>query len=486
MFARNGHRVLRIMSCAAAGGRRPNLDVQRLSLTLPWLLAYDRRDVMMIKAVLDGIEQRLKAAAGHQLAREDGRPESPVAVGSMSVGKLQAAAGVLGDAVDGFDDQIARFDDLQACSRLCAPCIRVPPDPVAARLAATHATALSIYVHCHLVPSAGDQIDGQDLRQWLAQIGVLFFEGYQPSLLDESSESTSQFAPARPRVWLDRSSADGAPHGCDDGRCGKQEKPEGDLKVGHLQAFSWRFLKGFHDHVRTPVGGLALKSRSPSASHGLEIDFSRQVRAVDITSIMPVALYCWSIMILVQQSRWIWDSAHLQVYTNADLDAGWLPDVAGNIYRAVRYAFFALLSGWALIVKWRNDVANRVFPPLPLYPSGKLEYCILWLITGFTQLPMVGISVTREGTVQYHLDAILSCTQANSTLDACQSISVASTHGYFCFVSRVGYLVTFTALCAQEVILSAMHSVAAAAAHRDAWYLFELTEHRRARGWTIA
>ena len=52
MFARNGQRVLQMMT-AAATNAGPKADVQMVLLTLPWLTAFDRRDTMTIKMVLD-------------------------------------------------------------------------------------------------------------------------------------------------------------------------------------------------------------------------------------------------------------------------------------------------------------------------------------------------------------------------------------------------------------------------------------------------
>ena len=56
-YAHNGHKVLRMMATAAAGVRRPRTRAESLSQTLPWLSAFDRRDCITIKMVLDDVER---------------------------------------------------------------------------------------------------------------------------------------------------------------------------------------------------------------------------------------------------------------------------------------------------------------------------------------------------------------------------------------------------------------------------------------------
>ena len=52
MLARNGERVLTMMTAAATATSR-QIAVQSVLSTLPWLPAFDRRDTMTIKMVLD-------------------------------------------------------------------------------------------------------------------------------------------------------------------------------------------------------------------------------------------------------------------------------------------------------------------------------------------------------------------------------------------------------------------------------------------------
>ena len=67
MFAQNGHKVLRMMASAAAGTRRPHVDARRLSLTLPWLLAYDRRDVVSIFQIFRYLERRMASPLADEI-----------------------------------------------------------------------------------------------------------------------------------------------------------------------------------------------------------------------------------------------------------------------------------------------------------------------------------------------------------------------------------------------------------------------------------
>ena len=50
---RNGQRVLRLMTAAASSRPMPQIGIKRLQRQLAWLPAYDRRDVLTVKYVLD-------------------------------------------------------------------------------------------------------------------------------------------------------------------------------------------------------------------------------------------------------------------------------------------------------------------------------------------------------------------------------------------------------------------------------------------------
>jgi len=61
-LARNGSRVLHAMMASSAGSISHHyMDVDAISNALPWLPAYDRRDVLVIKAAMDNVASELHA-----------------------------------------------------------------------------------------------------------------------------------------------------------------------------------------------------------------------------------------------------------------------------------------------------------------------------------------------------------------------------------------------------------------------------------------
>jgi len=65
-LARNGSRVLHAMMASSAGSMSHHyMDVDAISNALPWLPAYDRRDVLVIKAAMDNVASELHAS--HEL-----------------------------------------------------------------------------------------------------------------------------------------------------------------------------------------------------------------------------------------------------------------------------------------------------------------------------------------------------------------------------------------------------------------------------------
>ena len=122
MLARNGANVLRVMTSAASGVQDHSIDFRELQRSLPWLPAYDRRDVVTIKTVLDRLNRRLNGAALRRGGTQKGLRERR---------KLQLSS-----------------DD-------------------------TDAVAHSIFVGAMLRPSPGDRVEpNKSLEQWLGEVGI--------------------------------------------------------------------------------------------------------------------------------------------------------------------------------------------------------------------------------------------------------------------------------------------------------------------------
>jgi len=128
MLARNGKGILQLM--VAAGSHKtelPELNLPELQRQLPWLPAYDRRDVMPIKEIFDEL--------------------AITTAGEWAKGKKRSSI---------FNE--LGFNSAGASGRA---------------VASRQAVALSVFAQAMLIHSPGDAPKGRPLRKWLAETGTI-------------------------------------------------------------------------------------------------------------------------------------------------------------------------------------------------------------------------------------------------------------------------------------------------------------------------
>lgn len=337
MFARNGRLVLRLVTSAAAGGTcRPEVDVDRLLVTMAWLPAYDRRDAMTIKDVLKDVERNVEASSE---ASEEA---------SMSSTASAAFAG--------------------------SPSLM-------------HAAALSLFVHSWLVPSPGDPPAGTSVRSWLGGMGVIVKDGLHRSLLLGGRESHTEAAPRR---WLDARLHSGEGEGEEGGE--EKGDDQHDLAASstepsafcgaHLIQYGWDLVRGVSDYAVTPVGIISLE-KAMRPTDPIKLRFVR-LRSAGVKHWLLVSLYWWAGVSVSSTVCYGVQAAYNKPWGGSEYGPMsirpyvpyWVGGWARNMASTIKFAGFVVVVTVSVLLKVRTDLANRCFP-LPLRPAGKLEYALL-------------------------------------------------------------------------------------------------------------
>ena len=132
-----------MMASAAAGTRRPPISARLLSRSLPWLFAYDRRDVVTIHRIFHTLETRMarRLADGHTTGED---------VVDLSVFEACEA-----EACSQHNCQLRRSNGLFS-GRASA-----------SAMVADYSMAFSVFAHSLLIPCPGDDANGMSLQEWL-------------------------------------------------------------------------------------------------------------------------------------------------------------------------------------------------------------------------------------------------------------------------------------------------------------------------------
>ena len=490
--------------------------------TLPWLSAFDRRDTMTIKMVLDDVE-RIVAAEG-------------------DVDPAQARArdshGLHGLAQTSARNRRAETSSLGS---------KVPT----AHWRRTHATACSILAHSRLIQSPGDKCDGMSLRSWLSAIGVTLYTGRERSLLLEddddgsllvapwcecfdtvldmsksataaqsAGESSARSASAAEsaevaanRTWT--ATGTNAPVGitevtatpaaiakatasmflawardtvaaAKDGVAKAKEaasiamttsreagsesttvqEPIPDGFCGaDLTACGWRIIRGVDDLVETPAGNFALKKEGFAKGTKIRLDLDTQLAVPRLTITCMVSFYLMAVLSLTTTIRYlINDSSTDSRDSRSDL---WISGWSSDIVEACQDLMWALMFAMTGVQKVRCDSSYGRFP-VPLRGSGRLEYVAFWLL--FVSLYFT-VSLPKAG---------LSKTSIESSITQSDNMTIYGNHVedhemWFGFICRILHMAAISMLAAYEVVLALSHGLAAAARFRDARYLLAFT-----------
>ena len=197
---RNGKSILRMMIAAASNKPRPSVGIHRLQRQLAWLPAYDRRDVLTVKYVLDYMATQFS----ERVEKED---EDPFAV-VPDLARLQ-----------GFLSRRSSTDD---DARSSAGASSVAGGFLKMKTAQVQAVALSVYYNALLDESPGDKVEGLSLRKWFAAVNIhLFSDGDQATAVqddeldDEESvqyNTREKYAMMKESVWLDANPKEASKH----------------------------------------------------------------------------------------------------------------------------------------------------------------------------------------------------------------------------------------------------------------------------------
>ena len=501
MYTRNGQAVLQLMLSAACGSKRPTVDVDQIARMLPWLSAFDRRDAMTIKMVLDDIEDLVD----DQAQRAEFQAETNTGVGFV---KEPLLAALRESSARGKRNRERRGRKRSE------------------HVQQNHALALSLFVHARINMSPGDAPQGQSVRSWMKQIGITILQGGHHSLLSEgevsqSTSSKTSGAPDRcvatPQRWLDsplRLTAGTWPEPSQPERDSAHHLPSTlethqDILVGAaVQVYGWKLVRGVRDFVETPVGRFALEdplSRLPTSSRGfgsaapratpsdeageseaadaLHMRLSHMLPSPPILIISQLLFIGLALLQLLHSCRVATTSEGMTLDDGAavfpDEDPFVVLYLTPNLVVWLFNVFWSVIMASCLVIKVRSDFCSGGFP-IPAHCTGKIEYALGWAVVIMTQF----LSLQQPGRVspaiwKRHEEQL--STDDSHPLNLTDSISLSVEklppvvfYGEAVVNTLLAFLIGATGL--YEIIIAVSHATAATMRTRNPRYLFEFAE----------
>jgi len=473
MFSQNGRRVLRLLTTAAADTVRPIVDVGDISRTMPWLPAYDRRDTMTIKMVLDSIERVLEAEAEAGAEAERSIP----AAATLEPKRVQELGAI----------EKARHQLKQLTDRT----VRGSIEP----WRRTHATALCIFAHARLLKSPGDDPQNYSLRAWLAAIGVELHEASQASLLDEKQRQALPIC--RERRWLDtkltiasaevqaspaakaeEAAGEVAAADPDNIELSPNVSPDESSLVGtDLQQYGWWIVRGVDDFVQMPVGRFALVKSARKGTRVIDLALANKIEAPDLRLFACCLFYLFAVLNTTETIKFVIQDTEARNRVFAANNPFWIDGFSSDIPVTIQQGTFAVMLAILFGLKLRCDVANWRFP-IPLRGTGKLEYALLWTLLGSS------VATSALSNLSWEQQSLETTTQVLTTVRTSTSASpivVSSTVPIFSvmgvqYVCTILYVLAFLLVAAYETATALTHAVVACIRYQSLRHLLELTE----------
>jgi len=414
-LARNGQRVLHTMYAASAGVCKRSLDVNALSHNLPWLPAFDRRDVLVIKAAMEKVAMRASRRARRS--------------------------------------SVAVSDNMDAI-------------------------ALSIYYAAIFSPSPGDAVDGRSLRKWLNEYKPFSASRYsdETTFMNDVPRALWLDAPsplaATDSVSYERAVLDAY------GQQQPTERSLRKQSTGHLQParlvtcelqdLGWTWVPGITDSCVLPCGGWMWVPTRPCGSarsaHGLE-------QLPPLTAINMCATAATLPFLAGFLSYSIGASAALEA--RPYLASLMLKDSPMTIAMCVLCSMFAMAMVMVASSKGLVDggVCRGGRVPKPLLTSAKVEYAVVGFAISTQAFFVVGLAIDQHRLLD-RVSGQMTLAIGNGTAVRLFTppplvfATVSMTAAVSCVIGVVA---------AYEAALAAAHALVAATRHRSLLYLFAFT-----------
>jgi len=446
-MVRNGKLILRLMVAASAQRERPNIGVKRIQRMLAWLPAYDRRDVMTVKYVLDYMVTKFADMVGD----DDEDPFEVIPISKLRVSRVSRSDA----SVSGVSSATNSGD------------VKIKPT------AEARAVALSVYFYALLNESPGDKVkEGVSLRQWLADVGIRMFESHTGiASVDEDELDGGAGMPST--IWLDNHPGEEevkeeltklVPLTIDHSEkkvswVKKRSMAKGKygLKVWELNQLGFWMLRGASCSILTPVGSMWLEDANLTNWTLLKAVKLNRPDARKWGSPFFILLTMYFVLetiinIHIPWTNPAWQQEPDSPYIYIQLFPPLLLILAIGMILGFKLCADALVIKTIVTNSSKFGTSCRhhhTLVPLPLRQQGKVEYALVWIVAAV--LIGWGLRWFDESTLQDATDT-----------DAYIAINRS-------------WVILFFVLSGYEAFLATYHAIGSMLGHGAVRFVFELT-----------